>query len=159
MEPSLPTFECRVQREWIDYNGHMNVAYYVLAFDLAIDDFYDRLGLGASYAAGGRGSMFALSVKVDYLREVRAGAPLRITTRMIDHDHKRIHYAQEMEQAEAGYVAARKEGLSIHVDLESRRSSPFPGDRLEAVRALHAVHAALPPLPWIGGRIGIRRPS
>ncbi len=156
-EPFL--FETEVKPEWIDYNGHMNVAYYVLAFDHAIDDFYGRLGLGEAYARSGRGSMFALTLKVDYLREVRAGDPLRITTRMLDCDAKRIHYCQEMVQAAAGYVAARKEGLSIHVDLGTRRSAPFPPDRMAAVRACLEAHAALPRPDWVGQRIGIRRRS
>ncbi len=156
-ESPLVVFETRVKPDWIDYNGHMNVAYYVLAFDHAIDDFYGRLGVGEAYAREGRGSMFALTLKVDYLREVRVGDRLRITTRMLDCDAKRIHYCQEMDQLEAGYTAARKEGLSIHVDLGTRRSAPFPEDRMAAIRACLEAHAPLPRPDWVGQRIGIRR--
>ena len=152
-------FETVVRPEWIDYNGHMNVAYYVLAFDHAIDGFYDRLGLGRSYAESGAGSMFALSLRVDYLRELRAGDPLLIRSWMLDHDHKRIHYAQTMEHAREGYLAARKEGLSIHVDLRLRRSAPFPADQLARVRAMFEQHRALERPEWVGAAVGIRRPG
>ena len=33
---TLPRTTLTVLPEWIDHNGHMNVAYYVLAFDLQI---------------------------------------------------------------------------------------------------------------------------
>ncbi len=149
-------FRTVVRPEWIDYNGHMNVAYYVLAFDHAIDVFYDALGLGRSYAESGLGSMFALALKVDYVREVREGDPLVIRTWLVDADHKRIHYAQTMEHAEQGYLAARKEGLSIHVDLASRRSAPFSPEQLSRIEALWKRQGARERPDWVGQVIGIR---
>src|SRR3546814_15260526 len=65
--------------EWIDYNGHMNVDYYLLAFDQATDLFFDHLGLGAAHRAATGGSTFAGDIHLTYRRELREGDPLRVT--------------------------------------------------------------------------------
>ena len=80
-----------VRPEWIDYNGHMNVAYYVLAFDHATDVLFDALGLGESYREATDHSTFSLQIQVTYLRELQLDAPLRVTTQLVDHDAKRLH--------------------------------------------------------------------
>src|SRR3546814_11135356 len=64
--------------EWIDYNGHMNVDYYLLAFDQATDLFFDHLGLGAAHRAATGGSTFAGDIHLTYRRELREGDPLRV---------------------------------------------------------------------------------
>ena len=84
----------RILPEWTDANGHMNVAYYVLAFDRATDALYDRLGVGWSILEDSR-SMFTLAMNVDYLREVFVGDSVRIVSRLIDVDEKRLHYLHE----------------------------------------------------------------
>ncbi len=85
--------------EWTDQNGHMNVAYYVLAFDRATDALYDELGIGWSYLDRTGRSTFTLAMNVDYLAEVFAGDGVRIVSRLIDCDHKRVHYFHEMHHA------------------------------------------------------------
>ena len=142
--------------EWTDRNGHMNVAYYVLAFDRATDVFYDRLGTGWSYLARERRSLFTLSMNVDYLREVVAGDSVRVVSRLIDHDDKRIHYFHEMRHAQEGYLAATSELLAMHVNMATRRSEPFPLDVRERLAALKAAHAASPFPPQVGRKLGIR---
>ena len=86
-------YETSVKPEWIDHNGHMNVAYFVLAFDEATDDVYERWGIGLDYPQQSGCSVFTLGMNVDYLGELFAGDPLRIDTRLVDHDAKRIHYS------------------------------------------------------------------
>ena len=76
--------------EWADQNGHMNVAYYVLAFDRATDALYDQLGIGWSYLERARRSLFTLAMNVDYLGEVFAGDRVRIVSRLIDCDHASV---------------------------------------------------------------------
>jgi len=143
--------------EWTDANGHMNVAYYVLAFDRATDVLYDRLGIGWSYLEHERRSLFTLAMNVDYLGEVFAGHRVRIVSRIVDHDHKRIHYFHEMRNEAKGYVAATNELLAIHVDMATRRSSPFPADVQARLSEMKAVHATLPRPPQLGRTLGIRR--
>ena len=72
--------------EWIDYNGHMNVAYYVLAFDHATDAFLDYLGLDHAYKARANVTTFVADMNVTYVREVVEGDPLRFTTQLLEHD-------------------------------------------------------------------------
>ena len=77
--------------EWIDYNGHMNVAYHVLAFDHACDAFLDYVGLDETYRTRTGGTTFAAECHITYLRELDAGAPLRFATQLFDYDEKRFH--------------------------------------------------------------------
>ena len=146
-----------VRPEWIDYNGHMNVAYYVLAFDRATDTLYDRLGIGWSYLERERRSLFTLAMNLDYLGEVFAGERVRIVSRLVDHDHKRIHYFHEMLHEAKGFVAATNELLAMHVDMATRRSAPFPAHVQALLAAMKAAHATLPLPPQLGRKLGIRR--
>jgi acyl-CoA thioester hydrolase len=142
--------------EWTDQNGHMNVAYYVLAFDRATDVFYDQLGTGWSYLERERRSLFTLSMNVDYLREVGAGDSVRVVSRLLDHDDKRIQYFHEMYHAQEGYLAATNELLAMHVNMATRRSEPFPLEVRERLATMKSAHAASPFPPQVGRKLGIR---
>ncbi len=129
--------ESAVRPEWIDHNGHMNVGYFVVAFDEATDAVYERWGIGLQYPDVTGCSVFTLGMNVDYLAELFEGEQLRTETLLADHDHKRIHYFHRMYRGETGQLVATNECLCMNVDLESRRSTPFPADvstRLEAAR-------------------------
>ncbi len=154
---ALAVHEETVRPEWIDYNGHMNVAYYVLAFDHATDRLLDLLDLGADYVAREEKSVFQAECHVSYLREVKAGDPLRFTVQLLDYDAKRIHFFASMYHRDDGFLSATAEWLGIHVDLEARRSAEFPGTALERLARLKADHAGLPRPPQVGRAMGIRR--
>jgi acyl-CoA thioester hydrolase len=144
-----------IPSEWTDRNGHMNVAYYVLAFDRATDAFYNTLGIGWSYLDRTARSLFTLAMNVDYLGEVFAGDSVRIVSRLIDCDHKRIHYFHEMHNATKPCLVATNELLAIHVDMTTRRSEPFPSDKQTLLAEAKAAQAALPLSPRIGRTIKI----
>jgi len=146
-----------VQPDWIDYNGHMNVAYYVLAFDHATDRFFDLIDLGADYVRRENNSAFVLETHVSYQQEVKQDDPLRFTFQLIDADEKRLHYYFEMFHAQDGFRAATSEQLALHVDLDSRRSAPFPADLKARIDALLAAHTELPKPEGVGGSITLRR--
>jgi len=146
-----------VRPEWIDYNGHMNVAYYVLAFDHATDRFLDCLDLGIGYARRSRHSTFVLETHVNYLREVTLRQRMRFALRLIDADEKRLHYYIEMLGGDERFLAATSEQLAMHVDLETRRAAPMPEATQARVTALLARHRALPRPESVGRTIGIRR--
>lgn len=129
--------------EWIDQNGHMNVAYYVLAFDHATDVFFDYIGLDDDYRRQTGGSTFAVESYVTYQREVIEGDPLRITTQLLAYDSKRLHFFHQMFHAADGYLAATSEWLNLHVDLNIRRVAPMPEPIQERLAALWAKHKAL----------------
>ena len=155
----LPTTRLEILPEWADANGHMNVAYYVLAFDRATDTFYDALGIGWDYLAREHKSVFTLAMNLDYLREVRPGSAVRIESRLIDHDPKRIHYFHAMYDAVAGWLAATNELVAMHVEMATRRSAPFALGTQERLATMLAAHAEHPRPPQLGRTLGIRRSS
>ena len=146
-----------VRPEWIDYNGHMNVAYYLLAFDKAADAFFDFLGIDETYRRTERSSTFAAECHITYQREVGAGDPLRFTTQIIGFDEKRIHFLQSMYHADQGYLAATSEWMSLHVDLDRRKVTPMPQAILDRLDKIYAAHQHLPRPPEVGRSIGLSR--
>ncbi len=157
MTSPLDIHQENVRSEWIDYNGHMNVAYYVLAFDHATDGLLDYLDIGESYIRETNNSYFILENHVNYLQEVTAGEPLTFTLQMLDHDDKRLHYFTRMYHGEKGFLAATYEALGMHIDMDQRRSAPMPGATFERLAALKAEHSALPWPEQAGKVMGIRR--
>jgi acyl-CoA thioester hydrolase len=127
-------FHSRVKPEWIDHNGHMNVGYFVVAFDEATDAVYEDWGIGMDYPGRSGCSVFTLGMNIDYLAEFFDGDPLRIETHLVDCDHKRIHYFHRMFHAGTGSLGATNECLCMNVDLEARRGSVFPPDVLALLK-------------------------
>jgi acyl-CoA thioester hydrolase len=146
-----------VPPEYIDRNNHMNIGYYSVIFDKALDLPWDMLGLGSvGIAADGRSS-FALESHVTYQHELREGDPLDFTFQVIDFDAKRIHYFMTMLHARERWVAATSESISICIDMATRRSTTWPEDRLARLQAVHEVHSRRPRPAEVGRSIGIRR--
>ena len=147
----------RVREDWIDYNGHLNMAYYNVIFDHSVDHFYDLLNVGAAYASSGVGSCFTLEVHVHYVQELKLGDDVEVRLHLLDFDHKRLHFYQEMYHCGEGYLAATSEQIAVHVDMTSRRSAPFPQAVTASLNAVQPAHDALPRSERIGHVIGIRR--
>ena len=147
----------RVEEQWIDYNGHFNMAYYAVLFDRAADEFLASLGMGAAYTAAARCTIFTLETHTSYVRELTAGDPVRIESRIIGHDHKRIHLVQQMFHARDGFLSCVMEAMLSHVNLEERRTAPFPPAVLSRIAAMAKLHAALPLPPQVGRVISLPR--
>jgi acyl-CoA thioester hydrolase len=137
---------------WIDYNGHMNVGYYHVAFDIGAEPFFEWLGLTPEFRKQHASSTFALQSQLHFMREVKEGDKLRFESRLIDADGKRIHYYQEMFHAEEGYLAATYESLSVHMDMNLRRSAPMPGALHERMQEVLKSHRNLA-RPWQVGHV------
>ena len=148
-----------VRSEWIDYNGHMNVAYYILAFDYATDAFFDHLGLDRAYRETTGNSTFAVDAHVTYQREVAEGDPLRFSTQLIGFDQKRLHFFHRMYHAEEGFLSATAEWLSLHIDMNRRRVAPMPPQIAERLAALWEEHRQLPDPDELGKVIKRPRPD
>lgn len=148
-----------VRSAWLDYNGHMNVAYYMLVCDHATDAAMDWLDLGREYRARAGGTIFAVEAHVTYDREVSGGDPLLVETLALEAGEKKLRLFHRLLHAGAGFQAASNEVLLLHVDLGSRRVVPWPADGLERLRALVAAHATLPRPPEAGRHVGAPRPS
>ncbi len=146
-----------VRPEWIDYNGHMNVGYYHVAFDVAADVFFEFLGLSPEFRERHGSTTFALEAHLNFLREVKQGDALRFEARLLDHDAKRIHFYMEMFHAGEGFLAASYESLSAHVSVAQRRTAPMPAALLERLSKIKAAHAALP-RPWQVGHVISAKP-
>lgn len=154
---TLELLTTRVEPDWIDYNGHLNVAYYHLLFDRATDAFLDRLGLGEASARKGLGSMFALEDHITYQRELKLPDGVRVTLQLLDFDDKRVHYFLRMFHAEEGYQAATCEHLSCYVDFQTRRSAPMPAGTRAKIAEIHEFHRKLARPAEASHVIGIRR--
>src|SRR5215510_11054145 len=102
----------RVEDGWIDYNGHLNMAYHNVLFDRCVDEAYELIGIGADYVTNRRQSAYTAEVHVRYLRELHAGDPVRVTLQLIDYDEKRLHYFEQLFHAEHGWIAATSENLA-----------------------------------------------
>src|SRR5665213_1267050 len=137
----LPQTEGSVLPEWIDANGHMNLAYYVVLFDLATDAIYDAIGVGQAYRDTTGGSTFTAETHTLYEREVRVGEHVRITSHLLGADAKRLHYFHEMFHAEAGYRVAAQELMALHIDLRVRRTTAFAPALLERIQAVVRARA------------------
>lgn len=156
---ALETAAGRVIPEWLDYNGHMNVAYYLLIFDRATDGLHALIGKTSEYIQRTQCSTFALEMHLTYLRELRLDDPYVVRTHLVDADHKRIHMLHSMYHAEEGWLAATNESLSMHIDLTARRSKPYPPELMQRVERLQRAHAGLSPAEHVGRCVGIRKKS
>jgi acyl-CoA thioester hydrolase len=133
------------------------VAYYLLAFDQALDRLYDHIGIGTDYRKQTDCSTMTLESHLNYLREVTFGDPLRFTFQLLDYDAKRQHFFSAMYQTREGYLAATHEWLTIHVDLATRRSAAMPHDKTAIMADMMAAHRTLPRPELAGRAMGIRR--
>jgi len=148
----------KVAPEWIDFNGHMNVGYYGIAFDQAADVLFDEyLGLGETHVAQtGQGS-FVLQAHTHFLNELREGEGFSVLFRLLDHDRKRMHYFAEMLRESDGALCATQEVVSMNVDHQTRRSCEYPDWAVRRMARMKADHAGLVPSRQIGAPIGLRR--
>jgi len=148
----------KVPAEWIDYNGHMNVAYYTMAFDNALDEIFDeRLGVGVDQVREQRMGPMALQTQIHYLGELLEGTGIACYFQLLDADAKRMHFFFTMINLATGEAAATYESLTMNVDLEARRSVPYPDAARERIGRLRALHATLPRPALAGNPLGIRR--
>jgi acyl-CoA thioester hydrolase len=147
----------RVRPEWIDYNGHMNVAFFVLAFDYAVDALWARLGIDEAYRERTGCSTFAVESHVTYQREMTLDDEMLFSVQLLGYDQKRIHHFYRMYHAREGYLAATCEWLNLHVDLSQRRVCAMPPAIQARLQTIAAEHSARPWPPEAGRTI--RRPG
>ena len=145
----------RVEPQWIDYNGHLNMAYYNVLFDRAVDEVYELIGTGPGYLEGHKHSTFTVEVHLRYLRELNEGDPVRVTFQLLDYDSKRIHYFEQLFHATEGWVSATSENMTLHVDMTAKKAAPFPATIMRALARMKAAHARLPRPEAAGRRIAM----
>ena len=147
-----------VRPEWIDYNGHLNLAYYHVLFDKGIDGLFDSIGLGETYRAERGYTTYTAEAHVCYLREVPPQAEVYVTSQIVGLDEKRLHIFQELHHSD-GWAAATLESLSLSIDQrgETPKVAPFPAETFARVSAAAAAHAELARPERLGRSIGMPR--
>ena len=157
MRAPLDTHTSTVLPEWVDWNGHMNLAFYVTAFDQASGAFMRNIGLGRPYVDNKLGMTFVLEMHITYDRELREGAPMLFRTQLLDCDAKRVHLFHEMLHVDEGYLAATNETIVMNIDFASRRSAPWPQQAAERLDAVWAAHQHLPRPAKSGRVMGLKK--
>jgi len=136
--PALTTYTTKILPDWVDYNGHLRDAFYLLIFSYATDALMDTLGL-----------------HLNYLHEVKLGAEVEVHTQLIAHDAKRLHLYHSLHLVGEARELAGNEQMLLHVDLAGPQSAPFAGATLEKLTALSQEHADLPRPALLGRVIGL----
>jgi acyl-CoA thioester hydrolase len=149
----------KVEPDWIDYNGHLNMAFYAVLFDRAIDEIIETWGMGPDYTARDKASIFTLEAHLTYLRELHVGEQVMVRSQLLDFDAKRTHFFQELHVVRDNALSAACEQLHMHIDMTTKRSSPFPGPVLEKIAAMHERHSTLPVKPQVGHVMSIPKPQ
>jgi acyl-CoA thioester hydrolase len=145
-----------VKPEWLDDNGHMNVAFYVHAFDDGGEVFFRDCGIGWDYTRKGAHSIFMANCDLDFRRELFQGDPLRVTTQLIDWSAKLVHTYQALYHRDENYLAATAEMLFVHVAFADRRSTDMSPATQARLAQIARVHRNLPEPDNLGRKIEIR---
>lgn len=144
----------RVKPEWIDWNGHLNMAYYSVLFDEGATELFHGRIFGDRYRFDSGFTTFSAEFRIRYVREIFEGDPVYVTAQLLDWDPKRFHFYMELRHAD-GWLSACGEGLGLHIDRAGPKVAPMPPEIQDKMRALSAAHAKLPVSDWIGKTIAI----
>jgi len=125
----LKTFE--VKKEWVDYNNHMNMAYYVLIIDKAWEVALEKFKMGANAAKKENRSTMVVETNTKYLNEVKEGEEVDVNLTYFDHDKKRLHIKMEMIAKNTKKISASMEWISLYIDLSKRKVTEFENEKVK----------------------------
>ena len=146
-----------VKSDWVDYNGHMNVAFYVLVFDHATDALLERIGLDDKHRETSGKSVFVAEAHLTYEKEVLEGNRVCVSTQILDVDEKRMHLFHRMYLSSPEYLISTNELMILSVDLAVRRVSPFSKKVMGNLLSIFKTHKSLPHPEQAGRIINIRK--
>ena len=122
----------KIIKEWTDYNHHMNVAYYVLIFDLyGAEVLMTKFKMGEHSAKTTKKSTMVVESHITYNQEVNEEDEVNVNLIYFDHDKKRLQYKFEMIHKEKKFLASTMEFLSLYVDLNDRKVIQFEDEKIE----------------------------
>ncbi|WDH22437.1 thioesterase family protein [Pseudomonas chlororaphis] len=153
--PAFTTYTTRISPDWVDYNGHLRDAFYLLIFSYATDALMDQLGMDSNHREASGNSLFTLELHLNYLHEVKLDTEVEVHTQIIGHDRKRLHLYHSLHKVGDDLELAGNEQMLLHVDLAGPRSAPFSEPVLNRLRAIAAEQADLPAPAWIGRVIAL----
>ena len=120
----------KIIKEWVDYNNHLNMAYYVLIFDQACEVLLEKFKMGAVSAENERRSTMVVETNTRYIGEVKEGDEVDIMLTFFDHDKKRLHLSLDMIEKQTNKISASIEWLSLYVNLETRKVTEFENEKI-----------------------------
>lgn len=121
----------KIIKEWIDYNGHMNMAYYVLIFDQAWENILNKFQMGGEKAAESKRTTMVVETRTTYDSEVKEGDEVEVYVSYFDHDKKRLHLKCEMYEKKTKKLSATMENLSLYIDLDKRKVTEFEDEKVK----------------------------
>ena len=121
----------KIIKEWVDYNNHLNMAYYILIFDQALEVMLEKFKMGADSAKNNYRSTMVVETNTKYIREVKEGDEVDIVLTFFDHDKKRLHLKLKIIEKETKKISATIEWLSLYVNLETRKVTEFENEKIE----------------------------
>lgn len=156
-DPAFVSPPLAIKPEFLDHNGHVNMAYHLVLADEALDLRFQQLK-GADYVEGRGMTTFAAEVHVRYLREMTIRDDIRGRVFWVESDAKRTRWAVELFRASDGVVVTTVEGVSMSVSVETRKVTPYPEDvssRLEA--AVSGDGRSVNELDWLGRSVAMKK--
>ena len=120
-----------IKKEWIDYNNHMNMAYYVLVFDKVWEIILQKFKMGENSAKTSNMSTMVVETHTTYNNEVKLGDEVEINLTFFDHDKKRLHFKMEMIEKSSKKLSATLEMLSLYIDLKQRKVTEFEQEKID----------------------------
>lgn len=154
--PALITYKTRVLADWVDYNGHLRDAFYLLIFSFATDAFMDRIGLASDDRDASAHSLFTLEAHINFLHEVKLGEAVEVRTQIVGNDRKRVHLYHGLYKADGDLELAASEQMLLHVDLAAGpKSAAFSEASLQALRLLSEAQHDQPTPSYVGRVIGL----
>ena len=121
----------RIKKDWTDYNEHMNMAYYVLIFDIAWEVILEKFKMGEHSAKTTKKSTMVVETHTTYNNEVKQGEDVDIVLTHFDHDKKRLHFKLEMYEKTKKTLSATIEMLSLYIDLNQRKVAEFEDEKIK----------------------------
>jgi len=119
----------KIIKEWTDYNGHMNLSYYILVFDMGAEVILSKFKMGEQSAKTEKRSTMVVETHTTYNQEVKEGNEVDVFLSHFDHDKKRLHYKLEMYEKGKNVLSSTTEVLSLYIDLNLRKVTEFEGEK------------------------------
>jgi acyl-CoA thioester hydrolase len=154
-----PLHRTIIRPDWLDYNGHLNEAYYLLVFSHATDALIDLIGMDDAWRRANGMTVYTLETHIRYLQEVGAGVEVQVDCRVLELDAKRLRLFHRMKRSGDAAMLATAEMLLVNIDTSGPRSAPWATPVRACLDRLQELHAHQPLPDGAGRSISLERPK
>ncbi len=148
-------YTTQVSADWVDYNGHLRDAFYLLIFSLTVDALMDKIGLDSNAREASGNSLFTLEAHINYLHEVKVDEAVEVRVQVLGHDRKRLHLYLSLYRQGSDEAVAVSEQMLLHVDLAGPRSAPFSPTSQARIEGLVVAQGELAKPDYAGRQIAL----